>query len=80
MRALEAGRFAVRATNNGVSAFIGPKGELLATAPQFEYAAMTMDIVPHTGATPYVRTGNWPVITLLIGILAWFSWNSRRQD
>jgi len=80
MRALEAGRFVVRATNNGVSAFIGPKGELLATAPQFEYATMTMDIVPHTGATPYVRTGNWPLITLLLGVLAWFSWNLRQQD
>ncbi len=80
MRALEAGRYVVRATNNGVSAFIGPKGELLDTAPQFEYAAMTMDIIPHTGATPFVRSGNWPVITLLLGILAWFSWSSRQQD
>ncbi len=79
MRALEAGRYVVRATNNGVSAFIGPKGELLETAPQFVYAAMTMDIIPHTGATPYVRTGNWPVITLLIGILAWFAWRERRK-
>lgn len=80
MRALEAGRYVVRATNNGVSAFIGPKGELLDTAPQFEYAVMTMDIIPHTGATPFVRGGNWPVITLLLGILAWFSWSSRQQD
>ena len=80
MRALEAGRYVVRATNNGVSAFIGPKGELLDTAPQFEYAAMTMDIIPHTGATPFVRGGNWPVISLLLGILAWFSWSSRQQD
>lgn len=80
MRALEAGRYVVRATNNGVSAFIGPKGELLDTAPQFEYAAMTTDIIPHTGATPFVRSGNWPVITLLLGILAWFSWSSRQQD
>lgn len=80
MRALEAGRYVVRATNNGISAFIGPKGELLDTAPQFEYAAMTMDIIPHTGATPFVRGGNWPVITLLLGILAWFSWSSRQQD
>ena len=76
MRALEAGRYVVRATNNGVSAFIGPKGELLDTAPQFEYAAMTMDIIPHDRfSTPFVRSGNWPVVTLLLGILAWFSWS-----
>jgi apolipoprotein N-acyltransferase len=80
MRALEAGRYVVRATNNGVSAFIGPKGELLETAPQFEYATMTMDVSPHRGSTPYVRTGNWPVISLLMLILAWFAWKSRPQD
>lgn len=79
MRALEAGRYVVRATNNGVSAFIGPKGKLLRTAPQFEYATMTMDVIPHTGATPYVRTGNWPYISLLCGILAWFSWREKQK-
>ena len=71
MRALEAGRYMVRATNNGVSAFVGPKGELLDTMPQFVYATMTINVIPHTGATPFVRTGNGPLISLLIGILAW---------
>ncbi len=80
MRALEAGRYVVRATNNGVSAFIGPNGELLETAPQFLYATMTMDVIPYSGATPYVRTGNGPLISLLAAILAWFAWVSRRQD
>lgn len=78
MRALEAGRYVVRATNTGVSAFIGPKGDVLRTAPQFEYATMTMDVVPYSGATPYVRTGNWPVISLLCGVLALLTWKSRR--
>ncbi len=79
MRALEVGRYVVRATNNGVSAFIGPKGELLETAPQFVYATMTMDVIPHAGATPYARTGNWPLITLLIAILAGFGWRGRHE-
>lgn len=77
MRALEAGRYVVRATNTGVSAFIGPKGQLLQTAPQFEYATMTMDIIPLEGATPFVRTGNWPVVSLLLVILAWFAWREK---
>jgi apolipoprotein N-acyltransferase len=77
MRALEAGRYVVRATNTGLSAFIGPKGELLDMAPQFESATITIDVIPHTGSTPYVRTGNWPVITLLCGILAWFTWREK---
>ena len=78
-RALEAGRYVVRATNTGVSAFIGPKGQLLDTTPQFEHVTMTMDIIPYTGATPYVRTGNWPVISLLVGILAWFAWREKQK-
>ncbi|MFQ5981849.1 MAG: apolipoprotein N-acyltransferase [Woeseiaceae bacterium] len=73
MRALEAGRYVIRATNTGISAFIGAKGELLATAPQFESATMTMGIIPHEGATPYVRTGNWPVVSLLCLVLLWYA-------
>ncbi len=73
MRALEAGRYVVRATNTGVSAFIGPKGELLETAPQFEMVTMTAEIVAHAGATPYVRIGNWPVISVLLALLAGFA-------
>jgi apolipoprotein N-acyltransferase len=79
-RALEAGRFVVRATNTGVSAFIGPDGELLQRAPQFEYATLTMDVVPMRGMTPYARTGNWPIVTLALGLVGWFAWQSRRRQ
>src|SRR5690606_14256003 len=71
-RALEAGRYVVRATNNGISAFIGPRGELLQTAPQFEYATMTMEVPPMTGATPFSVVGNWPVVTVSLALLAWY--------
>ena len=64
MRALEVGRYVVRATNTGVSAFIGPAGEILDRAPQFEMAVMQRAIVPHSGSTPYVRAGNWPILLL----------------
>src|SRR5262249_7898123 len=36
MRALENGRFVLRATNNGVTAIIAPSGKVVAQAPQFE--------------------------------------------
>ena len=74
MRALEAGRYVVRATNNGVSAFIGPDGGLLQTGEQFRYVAMTHEVTPREGLTPYARTGNWPVISLsllLMGLLTY---------
>ena len=35
MRALEAGRYLVRAANDGISAMIGPHGEVIARAPEF---------------------------------------------
>lgn len=66
MRALEVGRWAVRATNNGVSAFIDPQGQVLATAPQFEFATLTADVEPRSGVTPYTVLGNTPLIMLLV--------------
>jgi apolipoprotein N-acyltransferase len=78
MRALEAGRTVVRATNNGISAFIGPDGKLLATGNQFEYVAMTREVQPRQGLTPFARAGNWPVVTLAGLIVLWAGWRSRR--
>lgn len=69
MRALEVARYVIRSTNNGVSAFIGPQGAILEQGPQFEYVAMTRDVTPLDGYTPYARFGNWPVITLSLLIL-----------
>jgi apolipoprotein N-acyltransferase len=77
MRALEAGRYVVRATNNGISAFIAPDGSFLKTGPQFEYLAMSYDVVPRQGLTPYARGGNWPVILLTLLIVAAAEWRLR---
>jgi apolipoprotein N-acyltransferase len=71
MRALEVGRYSVRATNTGISAFIGPSGELLKTGKQFDSDIMTADLRAHRGTTLYASAGNWPVIllcTLILGI------------
>jgi apolipoprotein N-acyltransferase len=78
MRALEAGRYVVRATNNGISAFIAPDGSILETGPQFELLTLTYDVPPRAGLTPYARAGNWPVITLAFLVLAGAGWLARR--
>lgn len=70
MRALEFGRYSIRATNTGISAFIGPQGELLESGSQFVPVTMTMSVEPRKGATPYVHAGNWPVISLCLLIIA----------
>jgi len=60
MRALEAGRFQIRAANDGITAVIGPHGELMAELPQFQEAVLRADLQPLTGLTPYARFGNYP--------------------
>jgi apolipoprotein N-acyltransferase len=62
MRALEAGRYLVRAANDGITAVIGPQGRLVARLPQFQEAVLRADVRPMAGLTPYARLGNYPVI------------------
>ncbi|MEB4591756.1 apolipoprotein N-acyltransferase [Candidatus Thiothrix sp. Deng01] len=69
MRALETGRFLLRATNNGVSAIINEKGKVLKTGPQYEATVISGYAVPLSGTTPYVRTGNWLIIPLMLILL-----------
>jgi len=65
-RALEVGRYLVRATNTGISAIIGPKGNLEMQAPQFETAVIVGDVMPMIGGTPYIYVGDTPVIVSAI--------------
>ena len=57
MRALETGRFVIRATNNGISAIINPKGIVTTTAPQFKEAVMTGKVYSMQGNTPASSAG-----------------------
>ncbi len=74
MRSLETGRYMVRATTTGPSGIIDEKGKLITTAPPYTKKIITGKLQPFTGATPYVRWGDWLIIgflsaILLIGIL-----------
>jgi apolipoprotein N-acyltransferase len=77
MRSLELGRETIRATNTGISGFINAQGQLLATGAQFEPVQMSMNVQPRTGATPYTRVGNWPVVGLCFLVLMGFWLRSR---
>ena len=61
-RAAETGRYVLRATNTGITAIIAPGGEVVRRAPQFEAAVLSGEAVPRSGATPYVRWGDTPVV------------------
>ncbi|WP_249679602.1 apolipoprotein N-acyltransferase [Pseudomonas abieticivorans] len=71
MRALEAGRWMIRATNNGVTALINPYGQITTQIPQFTEAVMYGDVVPMHELTPYLRWRSWPLI-IVCGLL--FGW------
>ncbi|NNF62032.1 MAG: apolipoprotein N-acyltransferase, partial [Gammaproteobacteria bacterium] len=63
-RAIETGRYLLRATNTGVSAVIAPDGRIEQTIPQFETQVLTAAVRPHTGATPYVVVGDTAIVLL----------------
>jgi apolipoprotein N-acyltransferase len=58
MRALETGRFMLRATNTGVTAVIAPDGRIISQAPLFTTTVLTETITPMGGMTPYASWGD----------------------
>ncbi|MDO6565044.1 apolipoprotein N-acyltransferase [Amphritea sp. 1_MG-2023] len=68
MRALENGRWIIRATNNGISALISPDGGISATIPQYEQAVLTGEVQRMQGLTPYQAWGIKPLMSI-IGLL-----------
>ncbi|HEV2229719.1 MAG TPA: apolipoprotein N-acyltransferase [Steroidobacteraceae bacterium] len=74
MRALEEGRYMIRAANDGISAVIGPHGEVMARAPEFRPVVLVSQVIPLTGLTPYAHVGNWLVLSLATLALAYGLW------
>jgi apolipoprotein N-acyltransferase len=62
MRALENGRYLLRATNNGVSAIIDQRGRLLARSEQFVETTLTGTAEVMLGRTPFASFGVTPMI------------------
>jgi apolipoprotein N-acyltransferase len=71
LRSLETGLPALRVTNTGITAVLGPEGKLLQTLPEFTQATLTTKIQPYSGQTPYVRWGNLPILSLSVALLIW---------
>ncbi|WP_353623066.1 apolipoprotein N-acyltransferase [Salinisphaera sp. G21_0] len=67
MRALETGRFMIRATNDGITALIDEKGRVAKTIPRFTHGVLSATAEIRAGQTPFMAYGSWPV--LLLGFL-----------
>ena len=68
MRALENGRFVLRATNNGISAVIDERGAVIAASPQFEARVLSAEVHATSGATPFGRGGHLVVATAIAAL------------
>ena len=69
MRALENGRWFMRATNTGVTAIIDHKGRIVARAPQFERTVLRGNIQARVGNTPFMRFGQYPILFIMALLL-----------
>jgi len=69
-RALETGRAHLAATNTGITAAIGQDGRVLGRLAPFTEGRLDIDVQGYAGATPYVRTGDWPVLGACLLVIA----------
>jgi apolipoprotein N-acyltransferase len=77
MRALEAGRWLVRANGYGITAIINPQGNVIQSLPIAVHGVIEGAIQPMSGATPYARWQDYPVLiliflTIVLGFIRFF--------
>lgn len=82
MRALETGRFMIRATNDGISALINEKGDVVKRIPRFTSGVLTSKAEIREGQTPFMILGSWPALVLclimLLASLSTYPYSGRR--
>jgi apolipoprotein N-acyltransferase len=79
MRALENGRYLVRATNNGITAIVDERGQILKSLPQFTRDVLRGEVRIMSGTTPFSRWGSLPVL-IICGLGLLFSAVTRKRN
>jgi len=79
MRALEAGRYLLRATGSGVSAIIDQRGRIVTQSRQFQAEVLSGQASIYRGATPFAAQGTWPIILLCLAICLAVRLSTRTQ-
>ena len=77
-RALETGRYMLRATNTGMTAIIDPHGKVQKVAPEFTASVVSGEVRGYAGATPYVRWGDVPIVAFALALALGGGWLARR--
>ncbi len=78
LRAIEQGRYVVRAANTGISGVVDPYGRALLRTPMFEQTVAAVDVRLLDYRTIYSRTGNVVVWVSLVAV-AWVVVGGRRR-
>lgn len=74
LRAVEQGRYLVRAANTGISGIVDPYGRVVARTPLFERRLLVGDVRLLDGRTVYGRTGDtFAYACVLVAMAAWFA-------
>ena len=81
LRAIEEGLPVARATPTGISAVIGPMGEVAAALPYRRQGVIDMALPSPLAPTIFARTGHWcsAALVLLLIVLAWLCGATRRK-
>ena len=69
MRAVETGRYVLRAANTGISAIIDPHGRVVSQVPWWTQNVVRGSYRLSASQTPYVRWGDWPLLAALLLLL-----------
>ena len=74
MRAKENGRWIIRATNTGVTAFINEQGHIVSQLPMDMRQLLRGELPAFTGQTLYSRLGDWTILLfcaflLILGLI-----------
>jgi len=79
MRALETGRVYLTAANTGITAAIWPDASVRQQMQQFVRGRIDFEARGYSGATPYVRFGDWPAVLLALLAMAFVALRGRSR-
>jgi apolipoprotein N-acyltransferase len=68
VRALESGRYLLRATNNGITAVIDNMGQVVDRLPQFVPGTLRSKVELRQGSTVFVKFGFYPLLIIILSI------------